>query len=54
MMYPVYQDALDDQWYFYAETWADTYGPFWTEAEARKELKLYCESMLKEQTRGES
>jgi hypothetical protein len=35
-------------WYFYDETWGNSYGPFHNEEEARKELKKYCIESLGE------
>lgn len=35
----------DDAWYFYDEVWADRYGPYETEEEARNEFFNYCASV---------
>lgn len=32
-------------WYFWQETWADTMGPYETEAAAREALKVYAEQL---------
>lgn len=37
---------LGEFWYFYDETWANEYGPYDTEEEARKDFAVYCENML--------
>lgn len=36
----------DDGWYFWDETWAEQYGPYRTEAEAREELDDYVKNFL--------
>lgn len=41
---PVRQYELG--WYFYDETWADMYGPFPTESEARESLDRYAKLYL--------
>lgn len=33
----------NNRWYFYDETWADTYGPYKTEEEAREKLSGYID-----------
>ena len=38
---PVYQHAWDATWWFADALWAEEYGPFNTEAEARAELNKY-------------
>ncbi len=45
-MDPVHQDPADHQWYFWTETWADRYGPYSTEQEARAQFSHYCELFL--------
>lgn len=35
-----------DNWYFYNETWSDTYGPYLTEIEARAALEVYAREGL--------
>jgi len=41
---PVHRDG--GKWYFWIETWADRYGPYSTENEARKALKTYIQRFL--------
>jgi ADP-ribose pyrophosphatase YjhB (NUDIX family) len=38
------------EYYFWDETWADRFGPFETEEEARENLKVYCETVLADST----
>lgn len=40
---PVYLDEVNDDWYFYDETWSHSHGPYATEEEARVMLKSYFE-----------
>lgn len=51
-MDPVFQANDDDfeldKWYFWNEVWADAYGPYETEEEAREELDRYCREVLGE------
>jgi hypothetical protein len=42
---PVHQDPKDGKWYFYDETWADRYGPYDGEQEAREALKKYADPL---------
>lgn len=47
---PVYRDTSDNKWYFYDETWSDSYGPYDTEEEADRkcaEYAKYLEGMNK-------
>lgn len=39
---------ITGKWYFWDETWADAYGPFDTEAQARTELARYVREVLGE------
>lgn len=43
---PVRLCITDNKWYFWDETWADKYGPFDTEEEARADLLKYCQDYL--------
>ena len=36
----------DNKWYFWDEVWADTYGPYNTEKEARSDLDWYVDFLL--------
>lgn len=42
---PVFQSDEDGKWYFWNETWTDTHGPFHAEADARKAVSDYAESL---------
>lgn len=48
-MDPVNQAAEDGKWYFWIETWADRYGPYDSEVEARVKLKEYCKEVKNDQ-----
>lgn len=41
---PLYEK--DGKWYFWDETWSNSYGPFDTEDIAKDKLKNYCKLML--------
>ena len=42
MMYdPVFQNDEDGKWYFWDETWSNTYGPYDSEDKARVDLDWY-------------
>jgi len=41
---PVHNE--NGQWYFWDETWAERYGPYATEREARCTLESYAAQML--------
>ena len=49
---PVHFDAKERLWYFWDETWADRCGPFESEAEARRELEIYCEALDRAREEG--
>lgn len=40
---PVFQHE-DGSWWFADEVWADEYGPYETEEQAREQLLAYCEA----------
>ena len=42
---PVHFDPSTSKWYFWDETWADKFGPFNTEEEAKKECVKYGNSI---------
>ena len=42
---PVFQKE-DGSWWFYDETWIDTYGPYKTEDEAKEKLRYYIKIQL--------
>ena len=39
-------EEIDGKWYFWAETWADAYGPYENAASATKALEEYCNTIL--------
>lgn len=41
-------EEIDGKWYFWTETWADTYGPYENVVEANKALIEYCYNILRE------
>lgn len=43
---PVYKQ--DDNYFFFTETWTDSYGPFSTREEAETKLFEYCKTVLSE------
>ena len=42
----VNKDNRESGWYFWNEVWADSYGPYNTEEEARENLNRYCAEEL--------
>lgn len=45
-MNPVHEE--NGEWYFWDEVWADRYGPYSTEVEAKERLKNYGKSLEKQ------
>lgn len=43
---PVHQDKDDQKWYFWNEVWADRFGPYDSEDEAREKVREYVEKFL--------
>ena len=43
---PVCVDESTGLYYFYEETWAHTQGPFATEDDARRMLRIYADTLL--------
>ena len=41
-------EEIDGKWYFWTETWADTYGPYENAVEAKRAMAEYCHSVLGE------
>ena len=42
---PIYQSADNEQWYFYDETWCNSYGPYRTGEEAQRACSQYAEHL---------
>jgi hypothetical protein len=42
---PIFQGE-NGLWFFWDETWANNYGPYNTEEEAKQELDKYCKYIL--------
>jgi hypothetical protein len=42
---PIFQRIDVQGWFFWNETWSESYGPYDTEEIARENLREYCETL---------